>query len=129
MPVHIRPLTLLVDAEHACFVRPEAADNTLKPRSRGNPEQGHVPMANHRHALLPKELPDWVAKQLDTAVSSYDALYITAPAKILSEIQAHLTKPVQAKVKDTLDKDLTKTPDHEVWTHVRHWVRPLHRTA
>lgn len=129
MPIHIKPLIVLADAEHARFVRPKEADNTLQSHARVNPAESQNAEANKRHAMSPTELPDWVAKQLDEGVSSYDELYIAAPAKTLHEIRAHLTKPAQAKLKDTLDKDLTKVPDHELWPHFKDWVRPLHRAS
>lgn len=129
MPIHIRHLIVLADAEHVRFVRPEEADNTLHSYSRVNPADGRIGSETKRHAMSPDELPDLVAKQLDADVGTYDELYIAAPAKTLHEIRAHLTKPAQAKLKDTLDKDLTKIPDHELWPHFEHWVRPLHRAT
>jgi hypothetical protein len=29
----------------------------------------------------------------------------------------------------TLTRDLVKTPDDELWPHLRQWVRPVHRPA
>lgn len=129
MPIHIRPLIVLADAEHARFVRPMEADNTLHSYSRVDPAEAHIGAETKHHAMSPKALPDWVAAQLDAGVGSYDELYIAASAKTLHEIRAHLTKPAQAKLKDTLDKDLTKIPDHELWPHFKDWVRPLHRAT
>lgn len=129
MPIHIKHLIVLADAEHARFVRPEEADNTLHSYSRANPAEGRMGQEAKRHAMSPSELPDWVAKQLDEHVSSYDELYIAAPAKTLHEIRAHLGKQVQAKLKDTLEKDLSKTPDHDLWPHFKDWVRPVHRAS
>ena len=129
MPIYIKPLIVVADAEHARFVRPEQEDNTLHSYSRANPAEGHVGEANKRHAMSPTDLPDWVAKQLDAEIASYDELYIVAPAKVLGEIRHHLTKPVTAKLKDTLDKDLTKISDHDLQSHFTHWVRPVHRAS
>ena len=129
MPIHIKHLIVLADAEHSRFVRPEEADNTLHSYSRANPAEGRMGLETKRHAMSPSELPDWVAKQLDEHVGSYDELYIAAPARTLHEIRAHLTKPAQAKLKDTLDKDLSKVPDHELWPHFKDWVRPVHRAT
>lgn len=129
MPIHIQRLIVLADAEHARFVRPQEADNTLHSSSKADPAQGHAGAEVKRHAMSPADLPDWVAKQLDEHVSSYDELYIVAPAKTLQEVIAHLTKPAQAKLKDTLDKDLTKIADHDLWSHFKDWVRPVHRAS
>ena len=27
----------------------------------------------------------------------------------------------------SLAKDLVNTPDHELWSHLKEWVRPVHR--
>lgn len=127
MPVHVKPLIVLADSEHARFVRPERADNTLHSFSQVDAGVGHWGETKDTHAKPFRVLPIWVATQLNKNVESYDELYIAAPSRTLNEVRLHLGKPAQAKLKEVLDKDLSKVPDHELWQHIRHWVRPVHR--
>lgn len=62
-----------------------------------------------------------LAKLLDAkaAEKAYDSLVIVAPAKALGELRASISAAVRAKVAGELDKDLTKTPNHEVMTHLK----------
>jgi protein required for attachment to host cells len=129
MPIHLKPLIVLADSEHARFVRPEEEDNTLHSSSRAQPLEGHDGMAGEAHASSREAFAHWVAKQLNHDVTSYDELYIAAPARTLNEIRLHLAKPAQVKLKEVLDKDLTKVPDHELWPHIKHWIRPVHRAV
>ncbi|MGE4481791.1 host attachment protein [Acidocella sp.] len=127
MPIHLKTLIVLADGEHARFVRPQEADNTLCSFSRADPRNGHEGTAGEAHAESATVFPDWVAGQLNQGVESYDELYLVAPARALNEIRLHLAKPAQGKLKEVLDKDLTKVPDHDLWPHFKHWVRPVHR--
>lgn len=129
MPFQLKPLIVLADDEHARFVRPEEADNTLHSSSRASPPDGHDGVAGEAHAPSRTICSGWVAEQLNQQVASYDELYLAAPARTLNEIRLHLGRPAQAKLKEVLNKDLTKVPDHELWPHIRHWVRPVHRVA
>ncbi len=129
MPIHLKPLIVLADSEHARFVRPEEADNTLHSFTRADPREAEAGEAGEPHAPSRKAFPDWVAAQLNQAEDSYDELYLAAPPRTLNEIRLHLTKPVQAKLKEVLDKDLTKVPDHELWPHIKHWVCPVRRAS
>jgi protein required for attachment to host cells len=127
MPIHIKLLFALADAEHARFVRPAEADNTLHSSSRVNPAEGHEGAANHPHAQDKEKFAAWVAEQLNHGVASYDELVLVAPAHTLNAIEAHLNKQAAAKVVGKLEKDLTKTTDHDLSHHVKQWVRPVHR--
>jgi len=44
-------------------------------------------------------------------------------------IRDHLGKPAEAKLVGRLDRDLTKISDHDLWPHVKHWVRPVRRVV
>jgi hypothetical protein len=50
-----------------------------------------------------------------------------APAHTLNAIREKLQVAANNKIVGTLAKDLSKTPDDELWPHVRAWVRPTHR--
>lgn len=129
MPIHLKTLIVLADGEHARFVRPEEADNTLHSCNHADPRGSQEGVAGEPHAASRKTFPDWVAAQLNQAEASYDELYLAAPARSLNEIRLHLARPVQAKLKEVLEKDLTKVPDHELWPHIKHWVRPVKRAV
>jgi protein required for attachment to host cells len=127
MPIQVKLLFAVADAEHARFVRPADADNTLHSFSRANPEEGHAGSADHPHAQDKEKIAAWVAEQLNHAAATYDELVLVAPAHTLGVIREHLNKQAAAKVIGTLDKDLAKISDHELWPHIKHWVRPVHR--
>ena len=127
MPIHVKVLFAVANSEHARFVRPEEEDNTLHSFSRVVPEDGHRGGADHTHAQDKEKFAAWVAEQLNNAVASYDELVIAAPAHTMSVVRKHLAKAVAAKVVGEVDKDLTKTPDHELNAHFKQWVRPVHR--
>jgi protein required for attachment to host cells len=127
MPMHqLKLLFAIADGEHARFVRPDAENNTLRSASRVKPENGHNGAADQPHHDKDK-FARWVAAQLNQDSDSYDELVLVAPAHTLAAIHNHLATPVQDKLLGTLDKDLTKIPDHELWPHLKQWVRPMHR--
>jgi protein required for attachment to host cells len=127
MAITLRLLFAIADGEHARFVRPEAEDNTLHSTSRVVPEDGHEGEASQSHLKNRDKFAAWVAEQLNTHTSSYDELVLIAPAHTLGVVKSHLSKQVDAKIIGTLDKDLTKTADGQLWPHLREWVRPVHR--
>jgi protein required for attachment to host cells len=127
MPIHLKLLFAIADGEHARFVRPAEEDNTLNSSSRINPEDGHPGEAGQPHNQHKDKFAAWVAEQLNQNVSSYDELVVVAPAHTLGIIRGHLNKQTEAKLIGTLDKDLTKISDHDLWPHVKQWVRPVHR--
>ncbi len=58
----------------------------------------------------------------------FDELVLVAPADVLKEIIGALDTATEQKVVGTLDKDLTKVPDHELQPHLAQWARPPNRT-
>ena len=154
MPRQRKILLVVADGEHCRFVRP-GPDNALRSTTAldslaahkraaelGSDHPGaayHTGAAAH-HALAPRHDPHdlekqkfarVVAEQLNAAAASgdYDELVIAAPPHTLAAIREHLDTTTGAKIVGTLQKDLTKTPDDELWPHVRAWLRPVHRAA
>jgi protein required for attachment to host cells len=150
-----RPLTLrivIADGEHARFVQPDA-DNTLRTfgsldsasahlRSRDigsdRPGRAFESGAVARHAIGPRHDPHameqekfvrLVGEQVNAASGrdEFDELLLVAPPRALNELREALDTATQAKLVGTLEKDLVKTPDHELWPHVREWVSPARR--
>jgi protein required for attachment to host cells len=83
------------------------------------------------HALAKEKFAHAVAQELNagSAGGAFDKLVLIAPAHILADIRGALDTTTSAKIIGTLPKDLVKTPDHELWPHVRAWVPPVRRVA
>ena len=128
MPMqYLKLLFAIADGEHARFVRPAEEDNTLRSSSRVRPEDGHPGEAGHPHNQHKDKFAAWVAEQLNQNAASYDELVLVAPPHILSVIRETISKQTAAKIIGAVDKDLTKISDHDLWPHVKQWVRPVHR--
>ena len=150
-----RPLTLWIvvaDGEHARFVQPDVS-NTLRTvgaldsasahlRSRDigsdRPGRSLESGASVRHAVGPRHDPHvlekkrfvrLVGEQISGASGrgEFDELLLVAPPRALNELREALDAATQAKLVGTLERDLVKTPDHELWPHVREWVSPARR--
>jgi protein required for attachment to host cells len=145
-----RPLTLwiaIADGEHARFVKPDdnnvlhtvqALDSVsahLRSRELGSDRPGRsvesATSAHHavgqRHDLHEMEKEKFarlVADELNaaTARDEFDELLLVAPAHVMHELREALGQAAVSRLVGTLDKDLVKTPDHELWPHVRDWV-------
>ena len=147
-----RPLTLWIavaDGEHARFVQPDA-NNTLRTVGALNSASAHLRArdlgadrpgrafesgASAHHAVGPRHDPHLLEKerfirlvgeQISAASGrgEFDELLLVAPPRALNELREALDGATQAKLIGTLEKDLVKTPDHELWPHLRDWVSP-----
>lgn len=127
MTIHRKLLFAIADAEHLRFVRPAPEDNTLHSSSRVNPAEGHAGAAHGGHDRNKSKFPAAVAKQLNDDAALYDDLVLVAPAHCMATLREHLSTAAAAKVIATLEKDLARVPDQELWPHLRDWVRPVHR--
>lgn len=154
MPKHRRLLILVADGEHARFVRPRP-DNALQSETVIDSRAAHRRSAELRtdrpgasfhtgstahHAETPRKDPHvletehfakLIANQLNNTVArgEVDEFVVVAPPHVLSAIRKNLDAAADAKIVGTLKKDLVKTPDDELWPHVRTWVRPAHRAS
>lgn len=61
-----------------------------------------------------------VAEQLaaEHGRGQFDKLMLVAPPGVLTELKEKLSKPIAKLVVDTLQKDLTKVPDHDLTEHL-----------
>jgi protein required for attachment to host cells len=150
-----RPLTLrivIADGEHVRFVQPDT-DNTLRTlssldsatahlrsRDTGSDRPGRsfessggahhaVGQRHDLHALEKKRFVKLIAEQINAASGSdeFDELLLIAPPRALQELHEALDAAARAKLVGTLEKDLVKTPDPDLWPHVREWVSPARR--
>lgn len=143
---------VIADGGHARFVRP-ATDNALHTFEAVNsatvhkkdhdlvsdrPGRSFESGSTGRHAYVPRTDPHELAKERfaqavarrvneDAAADEFNELVVVAPAHMLSELLDGLDLPANVKLLGNLAKDLVKTPDHELWPHLKEWVRPVHR--
>jgi protein required for attachment to host cells len=152
MPQHHNLCFVIADGGRARFVRPasdnalhtfEAVDSTtVHKRDRDlvsdRPGRAFESATVGRHAYTPRTDPHELAKDRfthavarrvneDSAASVFNGLVVVAPAHVLSELIEELDVPTKAKLLGSLAKDLVNTPDHELWPHLKPWVRPVHR--
>jgi protein required for attachment to host cells len=154
MPKNRKLLFVIADGEHVRFVQP-AENNALHSDASMDSVSAHKQSAqlgsdqpgasfhsgsSVHHALAPRHDPhrlekakfaEAIAAQLDTAAAdgAFEELVIVAPPHTASTIRQHLDAATDALVVGTLHKDLVKTPDDELWPHLRTWIRPVHRPA
>ncbi len=145
-----RPLTLriaIADGEHARFVQPDG-DNVLRTVESFDSSSAHLrsrdigtdrpgrsfesgASAHHAvgqrhdlHTMEKEKFIQLVAEQLNAASErgEFDELVLVAPPRALPELRQALDEKSIAKLIGSLEKDLVKTPDHELWPHVSEWV-------
>ena len=152
MPQHHHLCIVIADGGHARLVRP-AADNALhtfeaidstsvhkhdRDLVSDRPGRSFESGQTARHAYTPRSDPHEMAKEDfarliaqrvndDSAEDLFNELVVVAPAHVLSELTGGLDAPTKAKLRGTLAKDLVKTPDHELWPHLKEWVAPVQR--
>ena len=145
---------VVADGEHARFVQRDR-DGTLRTgrsidsatahqRSHelvsDRPGASFTSTSSARHAETPKHDPHELAKQdfcrfiaaeIGTLADAneFDDVVLVAPAHRLNDIEAALAPPVVAMVVGRLAKDLVKTPDGELWTHLTEWVAAPERAG
>jgi len=136
MPRHHKLCFVIADGGHARFVRP-AADNALHTFEAVD-STTHESGPPGRHAYTPRTDPQELAKDQfthavarrvneDSAADVFNELVVVAPPHVLSELTGALDVLTKAKLLGSLPKDLVKTPDHELWPHLKEWVRPVQR--
>jgi protein required for attachment to host cells len=152
MVQHRIPCFLIADGGHARFVWP-AEDNALHTREAldsvsahkqdsdlvsDRPGRSFESASATRHAYTPRTDPhdqeklkfaDAVGEKLCalSAEGAFNELILVAPAEILAEVREKLDTLTEAKVTGTLAKDLAGVPDHELYPHLKQWIRPVHR--
>ncbi len=148
---HTRLWVVLADGEHARVVSPSpehlqfatrvAFDSTtahLASHDLGTdrPGRGFKSAGTLRHAITPKEDPHKAAKhdflvQVAHEVNeqaksgSFDRLVLVAPAHALHDLREAISPQARDKVVGSLNKDLTKVPDHDLTSHLKEsWLPP-----
>jgi protein required for attachment to host cells len=133
---------LVADAQHARYFERQAPSGPWQERvqeaeaihnrpshERGTERPGrtHESVGGGRHAIEPRTDPHRAAKQafaghlaerLEASSASYDHLLIAAPPAFLGDLRAELGDAARAKLRGTLDKDLTRLPPAEIAAHL-----------
>ena len=143
---------VIADGGRARLVKP-AADNALhtiesldsdslhkqsSDLGSDRPGRAHESASPMRHAIAPKTDPHDLEKvrfahvvgervKEASQAGDFNELVLVAPPHVLAEMMGMLDQPTEAKVIGTLAKDLVKVPDHELYPHLKQWVRPTHR--
>lgn len=152
-----RPLMLriaIADGEHARFVEPDS-DNVLRTIGSIDSASAHLrssdlgsagpgrtfesgASARHGvgeredlHSLAKESFVRMIGQELNAASrrGEFDELLLAAPPRALRELREALDDATEKKLVGTLEKDLVKTPDHELWPHVREWVSRARRAG
>jgi protein required for attachment to host cells len=152
MPQQHKLCIVIADGGHARFVRP-AADNALHTFEAvdsatvhkkdhdlvsDRPGRAFESGSPGRHSYTPRQDPhetekdrftQAVARRVneDSAADEFNELVVVAPPHVLSELTGALDGLTKAKLLGSLAKNLVKTPDHELWPHLKEWVRPVSR--
>ena len=152
-----KPLILrivIANGEHVRFAQPDvdnvlrtigsldSASAHLRSRDIGSDRPGRSfesgTVARHAvgprhdlHEMEKKKFVHLIGEQINAASGrdEFDELLLVAPPRALSELRAALDAATQVKLIGTLEKDLVKTPDHELSPHVREWVSPARRSG
>ncbi|WP_162918343.1 host attachment protein [Taklimakanibacter deserti] len=96
---------------------------------RDRPARVQESMTATRHGIEPRIKPrdkielefiEAIAADLreDETVGDFDNLVIAAPAKLLKALRKSLPAAFTAKLVDSIDKDLTKIPDSDLYRHL-----------
>ena len=140
---------VIADGEHARVVIPTAPHGQfattfsfdsitahLLSRDLGSERPGRVNErgSTTRHAIEPRQDPHKAAKRnfvLEVAkqinghaeAGEFDQLVLVAPGHALHDLREALSATAIGKVSGSLVKDLTKTPDHDLPSHLAEWWR------
>ena len=139
MTAHLKIQFVVADGARARWVkRSEVADDFVTVRelhaehkAGGHPQgvvfgsegqrfsvqEGDAAVKKH-HEAFARQVADTLNHE--AAAGAFERLAIVAPAHTLTAIAEHLNTGAKAKLVNTLAKDLSKTPDHELGQWLRH---------
>lgn len=128
---------VVADGEHARIVAPTAPHGQFATVLSFDSTDAHrrsSDLGDDRPTRQPRQDPHraaehgfirFVALELDRhfAEGAFGELAIVAPSHALHDLRAALGAPATAATVGTLGKDLTKTPDHDLTSHLAEWWR------
>jgi protein required for attachment to host cells len=152
MPQRHRLCFVIADGGRARFLRPapnnalhtfeSVESDTIHKHDRDlvsdRPGRAFESATPARHAFTPRHDPHDMAKERfalsiarrineTSAADTFNELVMVAPSQLLNEMTEELDAPTRAKLLGSLAKDLVNTPDHELWPHLKEWVKPVRR--
>ena len=85
-------------------------------RSASHAVQPRTDPHRHEEEAFAREIADTLEKARKR--KAFDQLIVVAPPKTLGDLRAAFTKPLQARIKAELNKDLTTVPVHALPKHL-----------
>jgi protein required for attachment to host cells len=127
----------VADGEHARVVVPTVPNGQFRTAVEFDSTNAHLlsqDLGHERPGREPRQDPHeaakhdflrFVAQELDRrcAAGAFEQLVIVAPAYALHDLREALGGRASAMIIGTLGKDLTKTPDHDLISHLAEWWR------
>jgi protein required for attachment to host cells len=97
------------------------SDRTGRTHSSVGPGRSAIEAHSDPHRELKKKFAHQLADVLASRLreKAYDRLVIVAAPSALGDLRAAMSEQVRAKVTGEVTKDLTKTPDGDVATHLK----------
>ncbi len=112
----------------ASFVSPElhershdlGLDRPARVKESANAAHHAIEPRRDLHAAAKEDFVKHVAGEIDAehGRKSFDKLVLVAPARVLTELKEKLSKAMAKLAADSLQKDLTKVPDHDLAEHL-----------
>jgi protein required for attachment to host cells len=147
--LHPKTWVVIADGEHARVVIPTAPHGQFATMLSFDSITAHLPShdldserpgrvnergSTTRHAIEPRQDPHKAAKHEFVAemakqvnahaeAGDFDQLVLVAPAHALHDLRERLNASATNKICGSLGKDLTKTPDHDLTSHLAEWWR------
>ena len=117
----------------ASFVSPElhershdlGLDHPARVKESANAAHHSIEPRRDLHAAAKEDFVKHVAGEIDAehGRKSFDKLVLVAPARVLTELKEQLSGAMAKLAADSLQKDLTKVPDHDLAEHLVHAPR------
>lgn len=112
----------------ASFVSPElhershdlGLDRPARVKESANAARHAVEPRRDLHAAAKQDFVKHIAGEIDAehGRKSFDKLVLVAPPHVLTELREKLSKAMAKLAADSLQKDLTKVPDHDLAEHL-----------
>jgi len=95
-------------------------DRPARVKESANAARHAVEPRRDLHVAAKEDFVKHVAGEIDAehGRKSFDKLVLVAPARVLTELKEELSKAMAKLAADSLQKDLTKVPDHDLAEHL-----------
>jgi protein required for attachment to host cells len=95
-------------------------DRPSRVRESATPSRHAIEPKHYLHETAKEDFVRQVVAELEGAreEGSFDQLVLVAPARVLAQLKEELSKPLAKLLRDDVQKDLTKVPDHDLTEHL-----------